>query len=267
MNTSSLKRLFFGFDIVSVWPQHYPEGRLIAEEYRHMTFAFLGSSDFEKLKSHLHEIPLPDFKVGSVGQFDQPLFLPPHHPHVVAWKVLWLEESRKLLHFYNQLHVWLDQIGCPTEQRQGFLPHVTLCRPPFHVHEWKKSFHPLPMRIGSFHLYESLGHLQFSKLWTHPLLPAFEEIEHTADIAYIIHAEDLKSIFTHAQTALCFSFPPLLSFLTPPAEFHSIEEIVMELNEIIRRADQEIGVPFKAVSFHGKLKQEELYHWEMIVDV
>jgi 2'-5' RNA ligase len=267
MSDPKFKRLFFGLEILSAWPEVLPEGRIISEQNRHMTLAFLGSSDFEKLKSHLHDMPLPDFKVGIVGQFDQPLFLPPHHPHVVAWGISWLEESQELLSFYDALAAWLDKIECPCDRRHGFLPHVTIARPPFHIHDWKKSFSPLPMMTGSFHLYESLGNLEFSKLWTHPLLPPFEEIEHTADIAYLVHAKDFNALFNHAKVALSFSFPPLLPFLTPVKSFNSVEEIVMELNEIVRVADREVGCPFKAVSFHGKLVQDELYHWEMIIDV
>ena len=34
------------------------------------------------------------------------------------------------------------------------------------------------------------------------------------------------------------------------------------------KADIALGIPFKAVSFHGKVEEkEDVLHWEMIVDV
>jgi len=38
---------------------------------------------------------------------------------------------------------------------------------------------------------------------------------------------------------------------------------------MVAQADQEIGAPFKAVSFHGNIvkKNNQLLEWEMIVDV
>jgi hypothetical protein len=40
------------------------------------------------------------------------------------------------------------------------------------------------------------------------------------------------------------------------------------LNEAIARVDEQMGTPFKAVSFHGDIQEEEgVLKWEMIVDV
>jgi RNA 2',3'-cyclic 3'-phosphodiesterase len=48
-----------------------------------------------------------------------------------------------------------------------------------------------------------------------------------------------------------------------------IDQLVIALNQAVSQEDQERGCPFKAVSFHGEIHQEEgqLLTWEMIVDV
>ncbi len=44
--------------------------------------------------------------------------------------------------------------------------------------------------------------------------PAALVFEHTADIAFRIHGEDIVQIHLHAQIALCFKHPELLKFLS-----------------------------------------------------
>ena len=36
------KRLFFGFEVKAPWPQGLPKGRILKEDQRHITIAFLG---------------------------------------------------------------------------------------------------------------------------------------------------------------------------------------------------------------------------------
>ncbi len=264
------KRLFFGLDIQAPWPEKLPSGRVLEIEHRQMTLAVLGSVDYEKLKQKLPSFPKPAFTVGMVGKFDQPLFLPPRHPRVVAWHVQWLEASNAFDTFLNDFFAWLEREGFALERKHDFNAHITLCRSPFIVDEWKKAFSPLPLVAMGIHLYESLGHSKYRSCWKFPLKPPFEELEHTGDVAFIVRGESLAHLYSHAQVALAFIFPPLLPYLTSTHEqLISLQDIIMGLNEILSLADIDIGVPFKGVSFHGEVCEEEdkTLSWEMIVDV
>lgn len=265
-----IKRLFFGMEVQAPWPENFPIGRLLDEKHRHLTLAFLGNTEMEKIKEALLSFPQPNFKVGFAAKFDQCLFLPPRHPHVVAWRVAWLDHEADLLSNYCKLLIeWLVEKGLSPDRRHThFLPHVTLARFPFNQRVWKKHFVPLPAMIKDIHLYESKGNLHYEPIWSYPLLAPFEEFEHTADLAYHIRGKNFGELFEHASAALCFHFPPLLSFLEPKKGLDHLEEVIMELNQLVTCADQAIGCPFKAVSFHSHLeKQENLLTWEMIVDV
>lgn len=259
------KTLFFGCEVHAPWPEQYPKGRILEEKDRHLSLAFLGKNPINTIEQILKDLPLPLFKIGLIGKFDHIVFLPPHHPHVVAWHVAFT--SNLLLPYQKELHKYLISHQIPVKSHKEFLPHVTISRSPFDRAGWKNSFAPLPLFIGALHLYESLGSSKYASLWSYPITPPFVEIDHTADIGYLIYGSCLTELFEHAQTALCFSFPPLLSYLIKQ-NVDSLEEIVMYLNEMVAKADQDIGCPFKAVSFHGKiLEKDKLLQWEMIIDV
>lgn len=258
------KRLFFAFKVVAPWPQEIPKGRVIAEEMRHLTLAFLGDVEEERVKGILQEFPLPPFKIGPVGCFDKCQFLPEAHPHVVAWHALGLENLDK---YHYDVAAWLRRHQFSIEKR-SFLPHVTIARSPFDKKEWKKAFKPLPLKIDGLHLYESMGHLIYVPLWSYPFFSPFTEIEHTADVAFLIRAETKEDIHRHAKMALAFKYPLLLDYIKEGPLEQDLNSIIMSLNEIITRADSEGGCPLKAVSFHGNLMEEKgIYSWEMIVDV
>jgi len=259
-----MKRLFFGFELISPWPAALPEGRFLQEKERHLTVGFLGDTPFEELKNELDSIPPPPFTIGLAALFDAPLFLPEKSPRVAAWHVSWLEKEQEFLAYQRELVAWLREKKFKRHENHGtFLSHVTLARQPFAMDEWKERFEKSPLFICNLHLYESIGSLRYKSCWTYPLLAPFEEIEHTGDIAFIIRGASFLELHLHAQLALSFHFPPLVDFFSF-AEVHSLDEIVQSLNHIIGRIDQEMGSPFKAVSYHGTLKNNE---WEMIVDV
>ena len=263
------KRVFFAVEVRAPWPEHFPRGRLLETEDRHATLAFLGEISYKQLIHQLTtEFPAPPFKVGLVGTFSKCLFLPPRHPHVVAWDVQWLDDS-KILNSYRQTFLnWLKQLNYHPKEHPGqWLCHVTLCRKPFDANDWKKSFKPLPMSIHGFHLYESLGQSKYKPLWSYPLIPPFQEIEHTADIAYLIHGENLHQLHHHAQAALAFRYPLLVNYMRS-CPLGKLEDIIIDLNDVIAKADAEIGCPFKAISFHGNIEiRDSILQWEMIVDV
>lgn len=265
----SKKRLFFGFEVFSPWLASYPRGRLIQENERHMTVAFLGEVDFEKLMSLIPSLPLPLFKVGGTGYFDKIIFLPKRHPHVVAWHFSLLNPDLDLSEYVQGLSQFLEKEGLMKNQGRDFLPHVTIARDPFQFDLWRKNFEKLPLFFKNLHLYESLGHSHYQPLWSYPLLSPFEELDHTADIGFRIRGKTYFELFLNAVTALAFKNVEVLKYKKDDVQLQSIDDIIIELNHIISRMDMESGSPFKAVSFHGDLNQEKdgTLLWEMIVDV
>jgi hypothetical protein len=98
------------------------------------------------------------------------------------------------------------------------------------------------------------------------LIPPFKEIEHTADLAFQLHAESIPALCQNAFTALAFHFPQLIQFKQEPPTLK--EKIISTLNYALAKADAALGCPFKAVSHHGEIKEKDgLLSWEMIVDV
>lgn len=261
------KRLFFGMEAIAPWPDELPHGRILREECRHLTLAFLGDCNFSDLAKVLERFPKPSFTTGIAACFESLLFLPRKNPRVAAWEVRLLEEASSFSAFQKALLLWLEEQGiAPKECRGEFLPHVTLARAPFAEEEWKRNFQKLPLILKDIHLYESLGHSEYKILWSQRILPPFEELEHTADIAFRIRGTSLGQIYLHAQLALSFHFPLLISYFdSTPIE--TLDGAVEALNRIIAKADAEIGCPFKAVSFHGTIEKKECLEWEMIVDV
>lgn len=261
------KRLFFGFEVVSPWPEALPSGRAILESDRHLTVAFLGDSNLPEVIDRLATFPPLPFQIGLCGIFDRPIFLPHRSPNVAAWNIRWLENEELFLRFQKDLVGWLQENGLhPREQAGKFLSHVTIARKPFVIHEWKKDFETRPLFIRNLHLCESLGSSRYKVCWSYPILAPFEEKEHTADIAFTVRGTSFQDLSLHAQLALSFYFSPLTDYFSFE-EVRSLDEIVQLLNAMIGKVDQEIGSPFKAVSYHGTIVKTEVMEWEMIVDV
>ena len=261
------KRLFFGFEIASLWPEEMPAGHVLLEADRHLTVAFLGEENLPQLIDALRSFPPLPFRIGLSGIFDQPIFLPHRSPNVVAWHIHWLEKEEIFFRFQKVLIAWLKENGFhPREQNGEFLSHVTIARKPFAIHEWKEAFEKRPLFFRNFHLFESLGSSCYKICWSYPILAPFEEKEHTADIAFTVRGYSLQDLHLHAQLALSFHYPPLIDYFSLETVC-SLDEIVRSLNAIIGKADQELGTPFKAVSYHGTIGELEMLEWEMIVDV
>lgn len=263
------KRLFFGASIIAPWPEETPEGRTVAPEHRHLTLAFLGQTDYSLLQPLLPQCPIPLFRVGIVGKSDCLLFLPEKQPRVIAYHANWLGHEELLRTYQKQLSAWLHAHHLIAPSEREFLSHISLARKPFDTKEWQMAYTDLPLLISGIHLYESVGGLNYQPLWSHPLILPFEEIEHTADMAFKIRGETKKDLHLHAQMALAFKFPSLLPYLTLDSLTDTWDDMVISLNHIITRADAEIGSPIKAVSFHGTIGQDPqgLFNWEMIIDV
>lgn len=261
-----MKRLFFAFEVTAPWPSYYPKGRLLDPAFRHLTLAFLGNIDYEPLQTILPEFPPSPFKIGPTGIFNECLFLPERHPRVVAWHVHWDEEEARLNNYQKLIADWLRTHDYPIEDRP-FLSHVTIARSPMNARRWQKLFTPLPMMVTGLHLYESMGSLTYKPIWSLPLIAPFIELDHTADIAFIIKGESMQQLHKHAQTALAFKHPALLKYMEGIPLQNTLDDIIISLNRLIGIADSEIGCPMKAVSFHSKLTKGEILEWEMIIDV
>jgi 2'-5' RNA ligase len=264
---SDSKRLFFGAEVEAPWPKDYPHGRLIPEDRRHITLAFLGQQSFSHLKEFLPSIPRPSFQIGPVGIAEKLLFLPHENHRVVALRVQWFEPKAQLDAYQRLLSDWLKSHGYQVDERP-FFPHITLARLPFDKQEWSEHFEPLPFYVKAIRLYQSLGNLQYEPLWQIDFLPPFEELEHTADLAFLIRGKTLGELHFNAQCALAFKFPELIPFFRTDLQ-DSLEELIISLNQVISHADATVGCSLKAVSFHGKIQMDErnLLSWEMIVDV
>lgn len=267
MEQKDEKRLFFGYEVASPWPSDYPLGDVIDPASRHMTSVFLGNTSFSELQKKLADFPRPSFQVGPVGAFDECLFLPERHPRVVAWHLQNYELLEDFNSYQAEITRWLKSHGYPIDERP-FLSHVSIARRPSNCKQWEKAFVPLPVMILGIHLYESTGHLNYQPIWSFPFLSAFEEKDHTADIAFQIRAESIASLHLHAQMALAFKHPLLLKYIQKIPLEGNLDNIIMSLNRLISQADSEAGCPLKAVSFHGKIAESKgIYQWEMIVDV
>ena len=262
---SDEKRLFFGVDLTAAWPQSFPAGRILDEEHRHLTLAFLGSTSLSKLLEKMKGIPPPSFELGPATYTTKWIFLPSEkEARVVAAEI---ESLGPLLDYQKRLALWLKDQGYGAESRP-FLPHLTVARGPLDVEAWKKIPCQIPFYIRAITLFESLGNSRYTPLWSHAFLPPFAEIEHTADIAFLIRGSTFESLFHHAQIALAFKFPPLIAYFSKENNFSSLDTVIAALNELVARADLAIGVPFKAVSYHDEMAYHSNHlEWKMIVDV
>lgn len=263
-----MKRLFFGIEVKAPWIDPFPKGRILDENQRHLTLAFLGNVSFEKLLNELSEIPIPSFKIGYTGYFDKTLFLPNHRPNVVAWGMHFFGDISKLYEYQKELTRWLDELDYSMDKRP-WLPHVTLARRPFNLQEWEKYFSLLPFTTTRIHLFESKGNLNYESLWNYPLHPPFIELDHTADIAFMIYGNSFTEIYHNALTALAFKEAHIIEFIKENEKIESVEDIIYHLNHAIALTDSQKRCSLKAVSYHGEIfkNKDNIYEWEMIVDV
>lgn len=268
MHGLQTKRLFFGIHVEALWPKDFPRGRIIPEKMRHMTLAFLGDVKEHPLITALESCVKPAFKLGLTGMADKILFLSPNHPRVVAYHIDAGSHLQSILQYQKELLIWLKTLGYEISDDRPFLPHVTVARSPFDKREWSREFIPFPAVMSSIHLYESTGNLTYVPLWTHSLIPPFEEKAHTADVAFLIRGASFDDLHAHAKIALASIFPEIYKYFSVD-KVQSVVDIVIKLNEGISRCDTELGSPFKAVSFHGEAQEinDHLLEWEMIIDV
>ena len=263
-----MKRLFFAAEIAAPWPQDLPKGRYIAEEFRHMTIAFLGLVDSRNLLNLMNQVPLPKWRIGPAGIFNRYTFLPEKSPRVVAACPAFAQGEEAVINYQKELSQWLfDHNFLKTIEH--FLPHVSISRDPFDENGWRSFSCKIPFFIRGIALFSSLGSSRYELLWEKKSQPPFEEIEHTADIAYQICGENFSQLAIHATIALAFSFPSFSRYIGASPYCSSIEDVIYLLNERVAQIDIEEGIGLKAVSYHANVEERgnELLYWTMIVDV
>jgi len=261
-------RLFIGASVVTVWPNAFPSEEIIKERNRHITILFLDGQD-DNSKNLLKTFPKPESVLSMAGFFSKYIGLPKRSPHLVAMEGEMIT-GINLENYRNQLLKWSESQGIDFKKpKRPFYPHLTICRKNPDISKWESEQIKIPFYVDEINLYQSMGNSEYEKLKTYSLVPIFEEISHTADIAFTIRGESLQSIFINAQIALSFVCNSFIDFLETNKEISSQDQIIMQLNKIIANVDIEVGSPFKAVSFHGSFTKSEngFYQWEMIVDV
>lgn len=259
--TTDEKRLFFGFETHSPWPETLPDSRTLKANDRHLTVLFLGNVSYKKIRSLILKMPKPSFRVGPVGIFDACLCLPKRHPHVVTWHIDPFGED-PIADYHDTLISFFRAEGYEVDERE-FLKHVTLGRAPFALKKWKKSFYPLPLYFHHFHLYESLQGLHYEPIWTHDIYPPFKEVK--KDL-FLLYGESFQQIFLNAQIALAFKCPELLPFLDPQYKVRNLHDGGIRIRSILQRADREVGIPIKDAKFPDSGTQEKgVLNWELEV--
>ncbi len=262
MTENNIKRLFFGFTTHCPWPKAYPEGRIVEEKHRHLTLAFLGDTNFSGLEQHLSFFPKPPFKVCPVGVFNECLVLPPRHPRAMAWHVDFGPQTAVVLNYQHSIVEWLSVHGFfPAKADKPFTPHVTICRKPFSIKPWKKSFNPLPVMFNEIQLLESLGFSRYQNLWNYALVPAIELIEENI---FLIRGESLSQLYRNAQMALAFEFPSFIQHIEL-SEVESLDALIIELNHLIKRIDRNKKCPIKAVSMHDSATDNDILEFQMLI--
>jgi RNA 2',3'-cyclic 3'-phosphodiesterase len=261
------KRLFFAAEMTAAWPATLPKGRLLAEEFRHMTLAFLGSVNQELMMSKMNDLPLPAWNVGPCGLLDRWMFLPEKTARVVAAHPLFLSGEELFLSYQKELSHYLFDQKLLKSSDPSFLPHASVSRDPFDRAKWMQLPCLIPFFIRGVALFKSLGHSSYELLWHKESLPPFQEIEHTADLAYIIYGKEFSDLALHAVLALAFSFPAFSKYIGSIPPCSSIQEIVTLLNKWTSEIDMQEGIGLKGISYHAAVEKKDLLQWTMIVDV
>ncbi len=255
--------MFFAAELAAAWHSHFPPGRIVAEEFRHLTIAFLGMTDREAILKQIDQIPRPSWHIGPSGLLQKWIFLPTFSPRVVAAEASFFQEKEAFFEYQKNLSEQFKTL------KKELLPHATVARAPFDTAAWSHFPCQIPFFIRGIALWKSLGHSTYAPIWTDPSISPFEEIEHTADLAYTIRGQNFSQLAYHALLALSFSFPAFRSYLDKLSPCNSFEEIVHLLNQWIAEIDMREGIGLKAVSYHANIaaKENHLLEWTMIVDV
>lgn len=234
------------------------DGRALKKEDLHITLVFLGAKERQKTLELIKKSPPPPFYLPPVALCKKELFL----SSVAAFDVEFLNKRNLFFKWRSALDEFFE-----IKETRPYIPHITMARGPKNPVFWEKLSFPFPCFFKNLHLYESLGHSRYEKLWTFSFPLIFEPLDHTADYGYVIYGESYDELYLHALATLCFDFPELTSYLNEKS-FNSLEDVIIGLNEILSLADEQKGVAIKAISFSSKIqKYGQGLRWEMIIDI
>ncbi len=262
------KRVFFAFEVHAPWPASLPQGRVLNLSGRHLTIAFLGDVDYPSLEKILNFFPPPKIRTGLTGKFDRCLFLPPQRPNVVSWHVKWLDQAFDLGLYQKELAEWLSANGFHVKlHSEGFLPHVTLSRRPFHYREWRDAFEVLPLYIKDIHLYESKSGLNYAPLWSHPLLAPFESTHDTDGVAITVRGESLTSLLNHCITAIAFFHPGILAKYPESIDVQESAELLPIVEDLLVRAGKKNPkLPSSCNTVEVPKFKDQIFTWKVILN-
>jgi len=273
MQKKEQKRVFFGFEIDSFWIDLPKENKIIDEKMRHITLLFLGDVPADEITSYIDELSKLEktsFDIGPVGYFNKCLFLPHKNPRLVAFEVDFFNKIDEIKKFQKLLLNFFNKKNIPLKEKKPFLPHVTISRGHFDKKKWEDHFKLAPLYIKSMNLYESFENSKYSTLWKEDFIKPFEEIKHTADMAFIIRGKNFVDLLYNSFIALSFKLLDFLKYIyLLRADVNNIDDVIINLNEIVTQSEIDgIFLPFKAISFHSNIiKEKNILNWEMIVDV
>lgn len=245
-----LKRLFFGYEVEAPWFSPMPKGRILAQENRHLTLAFLGEVSYEKLFQQLDEAPKFPFSVGAAGICLELIYLPKRRANALALNFKWLTQEALMLRFQQELVIWLQDKGySAAHSTEQFLPHVTLARRPFDSLAWDETFYPIPLITTHLHLYESVGSMCYKPLWSRRVLSPIvrKDLSDDSQVVFSLKGCSYEDLWTHAWLALGFIWPEVVFEIVEGWRFENQKDAENKLNRILKTSGSPGSVTLKGL--------------------
>jgi hypothetical protein len=266
-------RCFIGFAVEGPWPASTLRESLRLSD-RHLTILFLGQQPRTVLLERCRRWH-PQLWSGPLLKAESWLRLPQEDPHVLALASAPCTQADALIHLIDEGRALFDpalpsddQMGRPGGHGQtpgwSWLPHVTVSRDP----DQQADPLALPLWCADLHLYHSLPNRTYEPIWTWPIPRAFEEFDHPADRAFRCRGRTWPELTLALLWALSQQVPALVQGAALCAQASSQADAVRILNQLLSEADARSPIPWKAVTFHGRVEQHlEGMVWEVVVDV
>jgi hypothetical protein len=266
-------RCFIGFAVEGPWPASTLRDPLLLSD-RHLTILFLGQQPLTILLERCRRWH-PQLWSAPLLIAESWLRLPKEDPHVLALSTPPCTQADTLTHLIDEGRALFDPAPPPEgeigrEEGRGqppgrsWLPHVTVSRDP----DQEANPLALPLWCADLHLYRSLPNRTYEPIWTWPIPRAFEEFDHPADRAFRCRGRTWPELALALLWALSQQVPELVQGAARCAQAASQADAVRILNQLLSEADARSPIPWKAVTFHGRVEQhKEGMVWEVVVDV